>query len=137
MSFDCISCSACCSSLGGFPDPTSNVPAGEPCIWLDKENGGCKHYGDRPQKCRDFEVGCSECLAWRRKMGIDSMPEDANTTNEQVDIYPGFILFYCEHCKRHFCVPSTDIGDNWRNIIHRCPYGCPMYNVILVIMEVG
>lgn len=32
-----------------------------PCCWLDTEHRVCRFYGDRPQVCRDFEVGCLDC----------------------------------------------------------------------------
>lgn len=37
-----------------------------PCIWLDIEARTCKHHPHRPNVCRDFETGCSECLDWRK-----------------------------------------------------------------------
>jgi len=39
-----------------------------PCCWYDFETRGCKHYEHRAQVCRDFEVGCSDCLGWRREL---------------------------------------------------------------------
>ena len=35
------------------------------CIWLDPSTRLCKHHEHRPQVCRDFEIGCRQCLAWR------------------------------------------------------------------------
>lgn len=48
------------------------------CICLQGELGNvcCEIYHERPQLCRVFEVGCPECLAARRRMGIDP-PEAA------------------------------------------------------------
>ncbi len=48
----------------------------QPCIWLDQITGQCKHYGMRPQVCRDFEPGCRSCRELRTKVGlsIQGMP---------------------------------------------------------------
>lgn len=35
------------------------------CTWLDRDTRVCKHHLHRPQVCRDFEVGCQQCLDWR------------------------------------------------------------------------
>jgi Fe-S-cluster containining protein len=37
-----------------------------PCIWLDTETRLCKNHLHRPNVCRDFETGCSDCLDWRK-----------------------------------------------------------------------
>ena len=37
-----------------------------PCIWLDQNTRLCKHHEHRPQVCRDFEIGCKQCLDWRQ-----------------------------------------------------------------------
>lgn len=36
-----------------------------PCFWLDLETRQCKHHQYRPQVCRDFDAGSSECHQWR------------------------------------------------------------------------
>ncbi|TWU00803.1 YkgJ family cysteine cluster protein [Stieleria varia] len=36
------------------------------CTWLDAKTNQCLHHEHRPQVCRDFEVGRSQCLAWRQ-----------------------------------------------------------------------
>ena len=36
------------------------------CIWLDPVTRLCKHHEHRPQVCRDFDIGCRQCVAWRR-----------------------------------------------------------------------
>ena len=36
------------------------------CIWLDPATRLCKHHEHRPQVCRDFDIGCQQCVAWRR-----------------------------------------------------------------------
>ena len=44
------------------------LPAGQldgPCVWFDHESRRCKHYEHRPRVCRDFKVGCTDCLGWR------------------------------------------------------------------------
>lgn len=38
---------------------------GGPCLWLDLGNGRCKHYEDRPEVCREFEVGNESCRKQR------------------------------------------------------------------------
>jgi Fe-S-cluster containining protein len=46
-------------------------PIGKPCMWYDAETRRCKHYEYRPETCRDFEVGETACLNWRRTFGVD------------------------------------------------------------------
>ena len=41
------------------------------CFWLDPETNLCKHHEFRPNVCRDFEAGSSECRQWRRHFSID------------------------------------------------------------------
>ncbi len=51
-----------------FIENYQHPPEGEldgPCIWLDPETRRCKHHAYRPNVCRDFEVGCKDCLGWR------------------------------------------------------------------------
>ncbi len=36
------------------------------CSWLDPTTRLCKHHEHRPQVCRDFDIGCQQCVAWRR-----------------------------------------------------------------------
>lgn len=43
----------------------------QPCIWLDLETKRCRFYEDRPQICRDFEVGSEGCRSWRDEFNID------------------------------------------------------------------
>ena len=49
------------------------------CIWFDRQTKGCKHYEHRPDICRDFEIGSSECHTWRRYFGMEAVvfPEEA------------------------------------------------------------
>jgi Fe-S-cluster containining protein len=35
------------------------------CVWLDPKTRLCQNHLHRPQVCRDFEIGCQECLDWR------------------------------------------------------------------------
>jgi Fe-S-cluster containining protein len=44
---------------------------GTPCLWYDPATRGCRHYGWRPDICRDFEVGDEECRDARKREGID------------------------------------------------------------------
>jgi Fe-S-cluster containining protein len=41
-----------------------------PCFWLDRTTGLCRHHEYRPNVCRDFEVGCTDCLDWRKHYQI-------------------------------------------------------------------
>ena len=41
-----------------------------PCFWYDQETGRCKNHEFRPNVCRDFEVGCTDCLGWRKTYQI-------------------------------------------------------------------
>lgn len=45
-------------------------PDDAPCFWFDQATGRCKHYEARPEICRDFEVGCDDCLRYREEAGI-------------------------------------------------------------------
>lgn len=45
-------------------------PDDAPCFWFDIDTGRCRHYEDRPQICRDFEVGCEDCIRYRDDAGI-------------------------------------------------------------------
>ncbi len=39
-----------------------------PCYWFDHKTRQCKHYEYRPRVCRDFKVGCPDCLGWRDQL---------------------------------------------------------------------
>ncbi|MSR59264.1 MAG: YkgJ family cysteine cluster protein [Planctomycetaceae bacterium] len=39
----------------------------EQCLWYDAATRSCRHYEWRPQVCRDYELGGSECLALRQR----------------------------------------------------------------------
>jgi Fe-S-cluster containining protein len=45
-------------------------PDEAPCFWLDVDTGLCKHHDDRPQICRDYEVGGSGCTRTRAMFGL-------------------------------------------------------------------
>lgn len=49
---------------------TNKHPRGGICIWWDSQTHGCKHYEQRPQICRDFEMGTPECRDWREQYGV-------------------------------------------------------------------
>lgn len=52
-------------------------PAGQldgPCFWFDQETRSCKHYDYRPRVCRDFAVGCTDCLGWRKWLSEEGTP---------------------------------------------------------------
>ena len=87
----CDGCGACCMQQGHPPytdEELTRVPeelkgsldtyltaldgddTGRPCLWLDLETRQCRNYDQRPQICRDFERGSSECklLRWRYRI---------------------------------------------------------------------
>lgn len=39
----------------------------DPCLWL-AEDGTCSHYDERPEVCRDFEMGGEGCLRQREAL---------------------------------------------------------------------
>lgn len=41
-----------------------------PCVWLNPDNGLCRHYELRPQACRDFAPGSQLCQLCRDDEGI-------------------------------------------------------------------
>jgi Fe-S-cluster containining protein len=45
-------------------------PDEAPCTWLDLETGRCRHHEQRPQICREFEVGSDACLHHRSRFGL-------------------------------------------------------------------
>lgn len=42
-----------------------------PCLWYDPQTRGCRHYEQRPDDCRAFEIGSHLCRHHRRSAGID------------------------------------------------------------------
>jgi len=84
---NCDGCGACCSFLIFKMRAVNRVDgqllewrgcrfAGEdmaiplPCKHLDLETKKCKIYEDRPQACKDFEIGCNTCLGVRKLAGL-------------------------------------------------------------------
>lgn len=43
-----------------------------PCAWFDWSTRKCKHYEHRPEVCREFEVGSSECINFRKTGDVDA-----------------------------------------------------------------
>lgn len=43
---------------------------GTPCLWYDPTTRRCRHYDHRPQACRDFAIGSTDCRDARRRAGI-------------------------------------------------------------------
>jgi Fe-S-cluster containining protein len=41
-----------------------------PCIWLNLVTGECRHYNQRPDVCREFEVGNDSCRMLRKEVGL-------------------------------------------------------------------
>lgn len=85
----CDDCGVCCMQIGtppytgidgDVPPPwlewnvnrhCDRLDRRLPCIWYDLKTRRCQHYEHRPQICRDFEVGCFDCLEFRRDHKID------------------------------------------------------------------
>jgi Fe-S-cluster containining protein len=51
--------------VNGFPADNA------PCVWYNAETRQCAHHDNRPEICREFEIGEKSCLDWRRRKGID------------------------------------------------------------------
>ena len=89
---DCFSCAACCGSAFDAVEADEGEPvlALHPhlftkqfgrdqllrttegfCPALDRSCNSCRIYSDRPQSCRDFTVGSSNCIFARRRVGLD------------------------------------------------------------------
>ena len=45
--------------------PPAKGELDQACIWLHPDTRLCMHHKSRPQVCRDFEIGCQQCLDWR------------------------------------------------------------------------
>jgi Fe-S-cluster containining protein len=44
------------------------VPPGG-CLWFDRAKKACLHYDERPEVCRQFELGGEECVGlWSQVM---------------------------------------------------------------------
>ena len=41
-----------------------------PCVWFDEDETRCLHYNQRPQACRDFEIGSTLCRLSRYDAGL-------------------------------------------------------------------
>ena len=93
VSFDCVSCGACCFSRNprylellpwdaarSLPPESLFTEEGRTfvrfdcghCIHLDLSNGkaACSVYEDRPEACRAFRAGSFECVKARRANGV-------------------------------------------------------------------
>jgi len=46
--------------------PPSPGELDPPCFWLNEETRLCKHHEYRPNVCRNFAIGSTGCLDWRR-----------------------------------------------------------------------
>lgn len=88
---DCDDCGACCMSkcvppfvgteILNLPDELKeeamqkiNLKKG-PCYWFDPESKKCKHYEYRPQACKDFEIGSTNCESVRKLYNIAEPPQ--------------------------------------------------------------
>lgn len=102
---NCDDCGACCmgqnlvpgsdvwiAKIAGQPPPRviplslmkelDEVSAGpcrgcddEPCLWLDRRAGRCRHHEHRPDVCREFEIGGEACLRIRAEVGLPTFAE--------------------------------------------------------------
>lgn len=70
----CDNCGVCCEWMGYppfseeeiIPDiPIEHKKHGTHCSWFNTSTRKCNHYEDRPKICRDFEVGCYDCIFLR------------------------------------------------------------------------
>lgn len=52
-----------------YQHPTNGELDG-PCFWFDTRTKLCKNHKYRPSVCRDFKVGCKDCVGWRDHYGI-------------------------------------------------------------------
>lgn len=90
---NCQNCGACCRAIGLPPflfgeilalpedlksemiawqeEKDTKENSGEPCVWYDSVNHVCKHYDHRPMICRDFQVGDTFCINYRRVYNIN------------------------------------------------------------------
>lgn len=82
---DCLQCSACCQCLvlhlgGAIEGKFLEARDGKyirgklvfplKCKHLDIATGKCDIYENRPESCKDFKVGCSDCLTARKWKGL-------------------------------------------------------------------
>lgn len=44
---------------------SGQVRLGQLCFWYDANTKQCRHYGHRPELCRNFIVGGSKCVSYR------------------------------------------------------------------------
>lgn len=100
MAIDCDGCGACCSRVGyppfhgvsstdssefaaleqSHPELAAKIrhaaltdrrECGLPCLWLDPATNRCRHYDQRPEICRAFELGSPKCLELRWLKGLE------------------------------------------------------------------
>jgi uncharacterized protein len=63
------------SQLDNWDELTDRLPDywwwNVPCFWLDLSTMRCRHYGHRPEVCREFEMGGDDCheILGRRQAG--------------------------------------------------------------------
>ena len=50
---------------------------GQPCIWFDLTTRKCRHHEDRPNICREYEVGGDLCLETRERAGAGRRVQSA------------------------------------------------------------
>ena len=91
MSFDCVTCGACCAYSDSWPvfigtGDAEGIPDelidsehgrmlchGNRCAALAGELGNraqCSVYANRPLVCREFQPGSEDCVTVRRSFGL-------------------------------------------------------------------
>ncbi len=65
--------------IAGYLHPKASQLDG-PCCWYDQDLRCCKHHEYRPRVCRDFAVGCADCIGWRRQLIDDVNESDVRAT---------------------------------------------------------
>ncbi|MDB5330365.1 MAG: hypothetical protein JWP03_1516 [Phycisphaerales bacterium] len=46
------------------------IAQSRPCIWWEPATGKCGHHEDRPNICREYEIGGELCLETRARFGV-------------------------------------------------------------------
>jgi Fe-S-cluster containining protein len=54
------------SFIASYQEPAKRE-LGKPCFWLDLKTRRCKHHEYRPSVCRDFKIGCNDCVGWHQQ----------------------------------------------------------------------
>lgn len=86
----CNQCGLCCRSQSSppiMPDEFSALPPAlqaeinayldgplfndsDPCLWMDRSSGRCRHHEHRPGVCRDYPLSGPNCREQRVEAGL-------------------------------------------------------------------